>query len=539
MKVPGFGGLILLVIAAAALRYWHLWDIPSPTDELLNVARGLAVARGEILPLTDEETYIGSLWNYLLALLFLLFGPSEYVGRSLPLIAGVLTVPATYLVAREMGGKVAGWVAAVLLATSSAHILASSHPAWSHSLAPLFGALGLWQLQRSLRLGDGRGLLASGFWLGLALQVHLTMLALLPGVLAYFWLKGRGWLKTPWPYLAALLGVLLISNILVYNLQSGLGTLERVDVVRKSHASARGATGLDLYFGNLGRMGIASLRTVSGAIDIRERPQSFLADPLVIGPSLFVLAGALLLLRGGNPLPFFVMLPYAALLAIFNGKYEAIPNARFLTPLAPLAFACTGALAAWMWRSAIIRRREVTRGAVCLATAGLAVISLAGLVRRYEQMVTSAQATALLVAAADLVEAERTPDEAVMLDRNLDKIWLDGGGDLWLALSFEFNRRGVPSGDLPGRVIPDISSCDRQQIVAVRVDRNRETPPWLADAINRDPSRVPTRFWTFRVVPRNVRPESLGSNEQVVFEYRPPINGSARAVDRCSPGRQI
>ncbi|MCC7104621.1 MAG: hypothetical protein IT307_05715 [Chloroflexi bacterium] len=45
--------------------------------------------------MTDFELYIGSLWNYLLAAPFILFGPSQYVGRAVPWLVGVLTVPAT------------------------------------------------------------------------------------------------------------------------------------------------------------------------------------------------------------------------------------------------------------------------------------------------------------------------------------------------------------------------------------------------------------------------------------------------------------
>src|SRR5215213_8001264 len=148
-----WGAVGALVIVAAAVRWWNLWDIPSPTDELLGVGRGLAVARGELLPLTDWEPYIGSFWNYMLALGFLIAGPSEYVGRAIPFLVGVLTVVAAYLLAREMGGALAGWIAAALLATSSAHTLATSHPAWSHGFSPLFATLGLWQLQRCVRRG--------------------------------------------------------------------------------------------------------------------------------------------------------------------------------------------------------------------------------------------------------------------------------------------------------------------------------------------------------------------------------------------------
>ena len=86
----GVGGLTLLGLG---LRLWNLWDIPSPTDELLGVGLGLATARGEALPLTDFEPYIGALWTYLLASLFLLLGPSPFVGRLIPCLAGTLTVP--------------------------------------------------------------------------------------------------------------------------------------------------------------------------------------------------------------------------------------------------------------------------------------------------------------------------------------------------------------------------------------------------------------------------------------------------------------
>jgi hypothetical protein len=157
-------------------------------------------------------------------------------------------------------------------------------------------------------------------------------------------------------------------------------------------------------------------------------------------------------------------------------------------------------------------------------------------------MASSSQTSVMLSVAVNSVEAAREPDEAVMLDRNLDRIWLDGGGDLWMALSFEFSRRGTPLGDLPGRVWApgvELNPCVKQQLVAVRVDRSRETPGWLSAAIAPDPSQVPLKFWTFRVVPREVPRAALAASEHIVFEYLPPLSASARAVNRCLPGRLI
>jgi hypothetical protein len=230
------------------------------------------------------------------------------------------------------------------------------------------------------------------------------------------------------------------------------------------------------------------------------------------------------------------MASYLGLLVVFNAKYEAIPNARFLTPMLPLAFAGTGAVIARLWKP------PATRPAVALLVFVLAASSALGLGRRLDQMADSAQTTAMVFRAADAVEAARRPSETVLLDRNLDRLWLDGGGDLYMALSFELTRRRVPVADLPRRLTPpsgETNPCRRYQVTLVRVDAARGVPDWLAPGLGQDLSQLPRVFWTFRPVPHEPRQAALGQNEQVVMEYLPPINGSSRTVDRCTPGRQI
>jgi hypothetical protein len=157
-------------------------------------------------------------------------------------------------------------------------------------------------------------------------------------------------------------------------------------------------------------------------------------------------------------------------------------------------------------------------------------------------MSASATTSTTLLAAVDLVAAARDPAEPVILDRNLDHLWLDGGGDLYMALSYELQRRDLPYDDLPGRLVPrtgDLSPCDRATIVAVRINRSVETPAWLSPGLEPNPTRAPARFWTFHAVPHAGRSDPLEPNEKVAFQYQPPLNGSARAVDRCAPGRPI
>src|SRR4051812_26183837 len=72
-------GLVLGL--AVALRLPNLMVVPRLTDETDEVILGLRIARGEALPLVGVNTYIGALFNYLVAAGFRLLGPRPEVGR--------------------------------------------------------------------------------------------------------------------------------------------------------------------------------------------------------------------------------------------------------------------------------------------------------------------------------------------------------------------------------------------------------------------------------------------------------------------------
>ena len=122
-----------IAVVAVALRAYELRDVPRLTDETDEVMRGLAIARGELLPLTNVDAYIGPLWNYLLALGFLVVGPTSLLPRVLTLLAAVATVAAAGWLGREAAlrlgrpdrANVLGLGAALLLATSSFHAVVS------------------------------------------------------------------------------------------------------------------------------------------------------------------------------------------------------------------------------------------------------------------------------------------------------------------------------------------------------------------------------------------------------------------------------
>ena len=136
-------GLLLL---AGVLRWVDLWSIPIFTDEGDEVGLALAIVRDGVRPLTNDDPYLGPLFNYLLAGLYWIAGPSPWLPRLLMLVLGTLTVGVTYLLGRELalgvGGddrraSLGGVVAAVLLAVNPEHVIVSSHVAWGHCVTPL------------------------------------------------------------------------------------------------------------------------------------------------------------------------------------------------------------------------------------------------------------------------------------------------------------------------------------------------------------------------------------------------------------------
>jgi 4-amino-4-deoxy-L-arabinose transferase-like glycosyltransferase len=533
-----------------ALRLPHLWTIPTLTDEVNEVLRGLAVAEGRLLPLTNVNTYLGSLYNYLLAAVFLVIGPSIHAARMLVALAGALTVPATYLLLRELGSERAlAAIGAGLLAMSGTHILVTSHVAWAHSLTPLAVTFGLWLLARALHRDRPRLLVAAGLVLGLAVQTHTSAIGLLPGAAAYALIRRPAWLRTPWPYLAAVTFLVVNANLIAFaTLSRGESLAEAQNHVR-SYARS-GATGLELYQENLGKLGLASGRMLAGAVDVRESGMSYLADP-----SFWIYAALLAIGLGrgatrGSALPLLVIVPYTLLLPLANSKLEVIPNGRFLAPLLPIAYA---GIAIGLGTVAAVTHPRLTpsrrRWALAPVAVALVLWPLVPLAVRYEQMADSERTSLALLDALALLESRRQPGEWVALDPDLDKLWLDAGGDYLVAFRYLLTMRSIPNRELALRSGSDqgnVDSCDPSPVEMRQVmpERSPGAPRLFADdpATPEDESRRP--YWQIRTVQRSdrARDAQRGQADEwraVIATYAPPVYASSRAVDRCVPRRPI
>src|SRR5439155_23906651 len=108
-----------LVAVAGVIRWPDYLYIPAFTDETKDVTRAALIAHGRLTTVVDTVSdYNSALFNYLVAGLFVLIGPYLHLPRLLVVVVGSLTTVAAYLLGREWGGRLAGLLAAVLVAAN-------------------------------------------------------------------------------------------------------------------------------------------------------------------------------------------------------------------------------------------------------------------------------------------------------------------------------------------------------------------------------------------------------------------------------------
>lgn len=464
--------LAAILLLATAIRVPHLALVPRFTDEAWEVLWSLPIVRGEEFPLTNFNTFKGALANYLVAGSFLLLGPSALAARLVSLVAGVLTVLATYGLARSWAGPRAGLLAAGLLALNPAHIVINSHIAWSHSLTPLFTTLAIWALSAGTRRrGDagtrGRSeavsesprprvpapprpwlIATSGLLWGLAFQTHPSAAAFLPAAAAYLLWRRPRMLATPWPYLALVAFLLGSVNLVAYNLLNGPQSFGDAGIVRRNYEADQAAA--TSYPAALASELLLTARVLGGAIDARSAPWGYVLDlPVLLGSGL-ALAGLAYLARRGSPLPLWLSVSFLALLPAVNPKFNTLVHSRFVMPLAPVLLATLAAFLAPRLMplrfsfhhrdrgdrreskeiSALSAVNNVRRLAVPVAAAILLLGPLPSLFRYYDQIFASRDTNERAYQLAGLIAQHRDTAELVVLDEAFGSESGDGDDEL-------------------------------------------------------------------------------------------------------------
>jgi 4-amino-4-deoxy-L-arabinose transferase-like glycosyltransferase len=205
--------VIALIAAMTAMRLVYASQIELRTDE----AYYWTWSKENVLCFLDHPPVIA--W-------FIRFGTMIFGDTNLGVrFAGVLAMLVTQLLLADMVRRVTHDARAVVLAVLMPEAalyygLLMAKVAPDVAMIPFAVAM-LWALVRLRDSGDGRWWLLAGLFAGLALLSKFTAVMLAPAVAAFLMVPDwrRRWLASPWPWLAALIAVVVFLPVLVWNFE--------------------------------------------------------------------------------------------------------------------------------------------------------------------------------------------------------------------------------------------------------------------------------------------------------------------------------
>jgi 4-amino-4-deoxy-L-arabinose transferase-like glycosyltransferase len=200
-----------LIAALTALRLIYASVLDLRTDE----AYYWTWSKESMLSFLDHPPMIA--W-------FIRFGTAIFGDTNLGVrFAGIVAMLMTQLLLADIVRRVTHDVRAVVLAVLMPEaalyyglLMAKVSP--DIALIPFAVAM-VWALVRLRESSDARWWLAAGVFAGLALLSKFTAVMLIPAVLAFMLVPDwrRRWLRSPYPWLAALIAVVLFLPVLIWN----------------------------------------------------------------------------------------------------------------------------------------------------------------------------------------------------------------------------------------------------------------------------------------------------------------------------------
>jgi 4-amino-4-deoxy-L-arabinose transferase-like glycosyltransferase len=150
-----------------------------------------------------------------------IFGDSNFGVRFAGLVAMLVSQLLLADIVRRVTHDFRAVILAVLMPEAALYYgLLMAKVAPDTALIPFALAM-IWALVRLVESDDGRWWLAAGVFAGCAMLSKFTAALLLPAVAAFMLLPGwrRRWLSSPYPWLAALIALVLFSPVLIWNAQ--------------------------------------------------------------------------------------------------------------------------------------------------------------------------------------------------------------------------------------------------------------------------------------------------------------------------------
>jgi 4-amino-4-deoxy-L-arabinose transferase-like glycosyltransferase len=243
-----------------------------------------------------------------------IFGDTDFGVRFAGLAAMLVTQLLLADIVRRVTGDIRAVLFAVLMPEAALYYgLLMAKVAPDVALIPFAVAM-IWSLVRLVETDDGRWWLAAGVCAGLALLSKLTAVMLLPAVAAFMLVPDwrQRWLRSPYPWLTALIAVALFSPVLIWNAQHDWASF-KFQFVRAAAEHEMSLRTLGDFFGlQFGQVGPILLPVVLSGVALtawrgyrRREPIAILLSTSVIVPFGYFLWKSLTL-RIGDTWPMFL-----------------------------------------------------------------------------------------------------------------------------------------------------------------------------------------------------------------------------------------
>ncbi|MFN8475146.1 MAG: glycosyltransferase family 39 protein [Anaerolineae bacterium] len=500
----------LLTAVAAWVRLDYLQIIPSFTDEIGEIQFAKEIASGHILPVVSKDTYMGPLYHYLLAAGIWAGGDASWP-RTFSLILGALTVGLTYFLGMSLGAlyrsgaparaRFAGVIAAAMMAVSFVPVVVNSHIAWSNTTSPFWTTLFCLAVSETVRRNDPRLLILDAVLAGLALQTHPSVIVFVLGAALWLAVMRPMWLKTRWPWLAILVGALCIANLIGYTLVSGG---QSIALASSRDYAWTGSLTAGAYLQNVRGFLLTAYELIGSTFPRALPPESaILLSPMLLSYGALGIAALVVTARRAG-LPLALWLAAIVLIPIFNRRYEAYIEGRYLAPLLAPTFAAMGILLAdglatwdstsrrWMfWATAVASAVIVV---LCL------VYSLIRLNQYYAYQMAEGYSNARLWQVIDAVNESKQNGSIVLIDRRLKDQRNGNGVNVYRLLD---GLLDLERTDTDKRRVGKLPSAPAGAYM-ILTDEERDT---LKDALDLElvdigatPARAePDAYWVYRV----------------------------------------
>lgn len=394
------------------------------------------------------------------------------------------------------------------MAISFVPVVVNSHIAWSNATTPFWTTLALLVLSEAVRRDRPSFLIAAGALAGLAVQTHPTAAIYLIGGALWLVFTRPAWLRSRWAWLAVLVALLAVSNLIGYNVVTGGGSVEQV--ARRDYAFTSGVTLAEYATNVQGFLGLAYQligSTFLSTLSAQAGPPA-LRSPLVIAYALVALAALVYAAWRRVSLPLLVWLTTLVLLPLANRAYDSHIAARYLAPLLPLTFAAVGL---WLGPGLVAlvasgprpwRDRWLGLAGLALVVA-LVVYPLRRLDEFYFYELRDGRNNARVWQIAALVAEPARQGTPTLLDRGLRDVKLDAGGHVYKALGTLLDLDRVPYSNPRVEELPNAPPGALLVLTDARRDALSSTLQLEAISAAAPPApAAPGGYWVYRVVAR-------------------------------------